>query len=364
MNAIFVRSPFFISINETDQLLTKVELYIYKANESEPATPTITLQKQIPDTVNRSCLFNISPYIKDYIELSNTGYAVVADEDFNIWRKVTVKRYWKEDPADVWNELADLEYIAVNGYTSYSIGSQQAIVANVLYLRNPSVRIKGNSLNNYFNALVDFDNTSGDNLILRYRTLSDVLVEDVTVFDEEDASGVYLLKIPYRTSDPDMADGGSVQILYDTTSETEQRFKLTFVNQEECLYTPVVCTFVNSYGGWQFLTFFKQRTDTYDITSKEFKLLANNPADYNKQRGQSQSFNHELTQTVKLNTDWVDENTIELLVELLTSETILLDNVPVKLATKNISKKTRLKDGLINYEMDFIYNFNLINDVD
>ncbi len=362
MNVIFVRSPFAVVVNEATQLLTKVELYIYKGNESEPATPTITLQKQIPDAVNTACVFNISPYIKDYIELSNTGSAVVADEDFNIWRKVTVKRYWKADPADAWSDLADLEYIAVNGYTSYMSGLQQAITTNVLYLRNPSVRIKGNSLNNYFNALIYFDNTSGDDLILRYRDLSEILVEDIVVFDEEDASGIYLLKIPYRTSDPDMADGGSVQILYDTTSETEQRFKLYFINQEECLYTPVVCTFVNSYGGWQFLTFFKQRTDTYDVTSKEYKLFPEQ-LDYNELRGQSQSFNHELNQTVKLNTDWVDENTIELLTELLTSETILLDNVPVKLATKNIGKKTSLKDGLINYEMDFIYNFNLINDV-
>jgi hypothetical protein len=69
-------------------------------------------------------------------------------------------------------------------------------------------------------------------------------------------------------------------------------------------------------------------------------------------------------QSVKLNTGWVDENTIELLVELITSETILLDNEPVNLKDKSIQKKTRLKDKMINYEMNFEYSFNLINDVD
>ena len=71
-----------------------------------------------------------------------------------------------------------------------------------------------------------------------------------------------------------------------------------------------------------------------------------------------------MTQTVKLNTGWVDENTIELLVDLLASETILLDDEPVVLKDKSIQKKTRLRDKMINYEMNFEYAFNLINDVD
>jgi hypothetical protein len=51
-------------------------------------------------------------------------------------------------------------------------------------------------------------------------------------------------------------------------------------------------------------------------------------------------------------------------VELMTSETILLDNEPATLKDKSLQKKTRLKDKMINYEMNFEYSFNLINDVD
>ena len=86
--------------------------------------------------------------------------------------------------------------------------------------------------------------------------------------------------------------------------------------------------------------------------------------DYNPLRGQRKEFNFDLKQSVKLNTGWVDENTIELLVELMTSETILLDNEPATLKDKSLQKKTRLRDKMINYEMNFEYAFNLINDVD
>ena len=78
----------------------------------------------------------------------------------------------------------------------------------------------------------------------------------------------------------------------------------------------------------------------------------------------NKEFNFDMTQSVKLNTGWVDENTIELLVDMLASETILLDNEPVVLKDKSIQKKTRLRDKMINYEMNFEYAFNLINDVD
>jgi hypothetical protein len=70
-----------------------------------------------------------------------------------------------------------------------------------------------------------------------------------------------------------------------------------------------------------------------------------------------------MSQKVKLNTGWVEENYIELLTDLLASETILLDNVPAVIANKSIQKKTAVIDKLINYEMDFEYSFNLINDV-
>ncbi len=362
MKVIFVRSPYKILVDEATQVYTKCVVDIIDPAGVIP-TKTLTLEKQIPDTVNRDCWFNISPYIKDDIENISTGAVDFAEEDANMWRNVIVTTYWKVNLADTWTELEVQTFVAVNGYTNYGGGYNQSVTSDVVCLLNADVRIKRADNNQYFNVLVDFDNTE-DDLVARYRDLNNTLIEDVVVLDSSAPSKVYLLKIPYRPSISGLENGNSVEMRLDVTGEVPPaQPKIYFINEDECLYTPVKCTFVNSQGGWQFLTFFKARTDGYDVKSKGHNLLSDG-VDYNPLRGQKKEFNFDMTQNVKLNTGWVDENTIELLVDLLASETILLDNEPVIMKDKSIQKKTRLKDKMINYEMSFEYAFNLINDVD
>ena len=363
MKVIFVRSPFKILVDEATQVYTKCVIVIADASAVIPAK-TITLEKQIPDVTNRDCWFNISPYIKDEIENISTSAVTPTDEDFNMWRLVTVTTYWKVLLEDEWTLLEEQAFVAVNGYTNYQGGYNQSIVSDVVYLVNPDVRIKRADNDQYFNVLVDYNNGDGFDLVYRYRDLSNTTIEDVIVFDAADTRlGIFMLKVPYRTVASGLENGSSVQVRLDTTGGEPETPRVYFINEDVYLYTPVKCTYINSKGGWQFITFFKARTDNYDVKSKGYNLLAD-AVDYNPLRGQKQEFNFDMVQSVRLNTGWVDENTVELLVDMLASETILLDDEPVILKDKSIQKKTRLKDKMINYEMSFEYAFNLINDVD
>jgi hypothetical protein len=277
-----------------------------------------------------------------------------------MWRKVEVNTYYKVNLNDEWT-LLDIEiFVAVNGYNNYQGGYNQSIESDVVLLTNPNVKIYGADNDQYFNVLVDFTNDTYD-VVYRYRNLAGTTIENVVVIGSGYISGIYMYKVPYRTATAGLENGNSVQVRYDTTEPAQPL--IYFLNGDDCLYTPIKCAFVNSKGGWQYLTFFKARTDSYEVKSKGFNLLAD-AVDYNPLRGQKKEFNFNLMQSVKLNTGWVDENTIELLVELMTSETILLDNEPATLKDKSLQKKTRLKDKMINYEMNFEYSFNLINDVD
>jgi hypothetical protein len=364
MKVIFVRSPYKILVDEATQVYTKCVIVI-----SDPAgvlpNKTVTLEKQIPDTVNRDCWFNISPYIKDEIENIEPSSPTASNEDANMWRIIEVTTYWKINLNDEWTEYEVQGFVAVNGYTNYKDGYNQSNSSDVVFLTNTDINIYANDANDvykYFNILVDYDYTLGFNLVYRYRNLAGTIIEDVAVINTfEEIVGIFMLKVPYRTATAGLENGNSVQVRLDPSEPKQPRIK--FLNGDNCLYTPVVCSFINSYGGWQYLTFFKARTDSYEVKSKGFNLLAD-AVDYNPLRGQRKEFNFNLMQSVKLNTGWVDENTIELLVELMASETILLDNEPATLKDKSLQKKTRLKDKMINYEMNFEYSFNLINDVD
>lgn len=362
MKVIFVRSPFKILVNEATQVYTKCVIVIVD-NSGVVPVKTVTLEKQIPDVTNIDCWFNISPYIKDEIENISTTAVTPTDEDFNMWRKITVTTYWKVLLTDAWTLFEEQSFVAVNGYTSYQGGYNQFIEEDVVCLVNPNVNIKRSDNEQYFNVLVDYNNGNGFDLVYRYRNLANATIEDVIVFDATDLRlDIFMLKVPYRTVTSGLENGSSVQVRLDTTGATPAQPFIYFLNEDVYLYAPVKCTYINSFGGWQFITFFKARTDSYDVKSKGHNLLAD-AVDYNPLRGQNKEFNFDMNQTVKLNTGWVDENTIELLVDLLASETILLDNEPVVLKDKSIQKKTRL-NKMINYEMSFEYAFNLINDVD
>jgi hypothetical protein len=64
-----------------------------------------------------------------------------------------------------------------------------------------------------------------------------------------------------------------------------------------------------------------------------------------------------------LNSGFVDPNYSDLIQDLLMSNTVLLDNVPVLVSSTQSDIKTSLKDKNINYEIEFEYAFNLKNTV-
>ena len=85
--------------------------------------------------------------------------------------------------------------------------------------------------------------------------------------------------------------------------------------------------------------------------------------DYNVLQGQRRRFNHQGKQSIKCNTGWVPENYFELIQDLLLSEVVLLNGKPAVVKSKSSEKKTSLNNKVINYEIEFEYNYGLINDV-
>ena len=142
-------------------------------------------------------------------------------------------------------------------------------------------------------------------------------------------------------------------VLYTITSQEIEEYKYEFN----------IIAFINKKGGWQTLFFFKKSSESISVKSTEAKLNTSNP-NYTVEAGQTRFYNFQGTKTIKLNTGWVDENYSELITELLFSEKILLNStIPVKLKNKSFDLKTSINDKMINYEVEFELDYNLINDV-
>jgi hypothetical protein len=322
MKKIFIRSPYFIEVDEVAQTSAKIEVFLWNKGTTEPTTPNYTFTKQVPSPTQTKLSWNISNLAKGFIKpIAPVTVSVPTEENVNTWCYMKVVRY----SDDV--ELDDETFVCLNGYTQYLDGYNQSTTDEVVPLFNTNIKkyVK-DFTTDYVSFFLEVENYD-------------------TSYDYVDVTEPAIWKFP----------------ILQATENVEDIF---FYAEELCepKYTPVTCTFINGFGGWQYLTFFKANSQGIDVKSKDYNLLSSS-IDFNPLQGQKQRFNFQGTQKIKCNTGWVDENYSELIQDLLLSEVVLLDNKPAIVKSQSFDIKTHLKDKNINYEIDFEFNYGLINDV-
>lgn len=365
MKILNVRSPYFIEVEEVDQVAAQLKIWVWHKGETEPVNATYTLEKKIVSAASPVIIFNIAPYIAEKIMPIDAVPRSFAHEDVNdMWVYVHAEWSYQLAGDKTWLPVREINFIGVNGFTSYMGGANQDTTAPIAYLTNPEINQYYNEATvqdelPYFNVLIEHDGTSLTEAKWTNRrtntSSTQVLLDDTFVAD------TYMFMIPAK--DAGIADhnyGNDVIIESELVGTLQPT--VTFLPICEAKYTPVICEFINRYGGWQFLVFFKAQTNSLQVESSTFQLLPDN-WNYNPLRNQFQSFNFKGKQSVTLNTGWIDENFANVITDLMLSETVLLDNKPVNVKTKSTALKTRLKDKNINYTIEFDYSFNLINDV-
>jgi len=331
MKKIFIRSPYFIEVDEPGQTSAKIEIFLWNKGTTEPTTPNYTLTKLIASPTQTLIAWNISNFAKEFIKpIAPVAVTAPTEEDVNTWCYMKVKRYSN-------NTLLDTEtFVCLNGYTNYLGGYNQSTINNIIPLLNVDIK---QLHNNYINCWLD------KNLTQNYNWNNGTSY-NITLNTE---GALYKLPLTYSLKNRLIFDD---EIIFDVNTE------------EICepIYTPITCTFINRFGGWQYLTFFKANQQSIDVNSKDYNLL-HSSINYNVLQGQKQRFNFQGKQKIKCNTGWVDENYSDLIQDLLLSEIVLLDNKPAIVKSQSADIKTHLKDKNINYEIEFEYNYGLINDV-
>jgi hypothetical protein len=351
MNVISARSPFEVIINETGQTGSKVELFIWNKGTTEPTIPTYIMSENIASVTQTETNYNISPYILEYINQINANIVTTPSVESNTdWCFAKVKTY--KNVNGTFTLLNTITYVGINGYTEVMDGLNYDISDGYFtLLANSVTKVQYYNSIPYYNFLCE--RQSSDSYVVKYYNSSNTLI-NTTTFLTAGSFDIYNFKIPLaitnsvKCSIERVTDGVLVQI------QTEKI--------EECKYTPVNVTYVNKYGGWQQLTFFKAQTNSISIKSSEYTLMQPN-LNYNYQQGQKKSFNANGKKTIKLNTGWVYESYNAFIQELMLSDTVLIDGYPAIVKTQSLTYKTDLKDKNINFEMDFEYSNNLINDI-
>ena len=344
MANIFARSPYLISIAETGQSGSKLELFL--ANGSFLGTPQYTLSKLIPASNDVTTLYDISPFIREYIRFTScsAGGNSAATNPTNERVNVRVKRY--KLVGATYTLLNTVDYLAFDGSTYYESGSN-------FDLGNYGL----DAGNYYYNPTSDPGKirvTGGASFTAKYTNLSTATFTSLSI-----SNGTF--DIPrVRTTPNELAVGNKVEIL-DAASAVVKTWY--FYPLEECKYTPVIIDFVNKYGAWQREFFFKASNDTFSVENTEYNLLQTNSYNYNTLEGQRKVFNANGKKSIKVNTGWVAQTWSEVLKQIMLSERILIDNKPAKINTKSTELFKHINTKQINYSLDFEFAYDVINSV-
>lgn len=138
----------------------------------------------------------------------------------------------------------------------------------------------------------------------------------------------------------------------------------TLLITDECRYYPIDIAFQNKEGALQIVSFFKAKTESMSVTSEEFESDRGQPLFGNHQYV---TYNVQGKSKFKINSGFVGEEENEVFKQLMLSERVwILKNsiyTPIKIGSKSLEYKTRMKDRLINYEIEFEYAFNEVNNI-
>lgn len=171
-------------------------------------------------------------------------------------------------------------------------------------------------------------------------------------------------KIQYITIPAD----SSIIKVYDTNDTTLLK-TITVHNICEPKFTEYKATFVNKFGAYQDVYFFKKTTGTFAVQDDTYKInnINTSTVAYATNQGQRQRYSVNGQGSLQMNTGFIKESAVSTIEELFLSENVWIryegKTLPIIPKSKSFTQKTSLNDKLINYTVDFDFAFNKINNV-
>jgi len=388
------RSPILITWNGTgsspsDIYYFKLEVYAWTGDKDvRPASPIYTINRT-SGFVDVYPTADIAPLLE--AEFNNrttnldTDDFITMSPDSLLWVEVDYDIEYLSGGFVVNDTGTTSRFLAVYGYSSFVDGSNKDLGQAILMDDQDKYFYELDTYNMPI-YLGDFG-SQFERDVFKIKivgsdgTFAEVLVTNQLGEDAEDRVLLFPAGIPnlqnylYNQSltsitEPRLLDWWDIQILDNVDAVVDSR---RFYNQCEPKYDPVQLQFVNKWGMWDTLTFFK-RSDTDLRGSKETYRQVVGSASASgytwttDSRG-LRSYNHELNKTMTLNTGFVDESLSEVMEQLMMSEyvvmtinrtttrvadtyTIAQDFRAVNVLTESLRLQKHINDKTINYTIE------------
>jgi len=320
-----------------------LQIYIYEGTAGSYADTDLKyqIQKEILSG-DTNVVFEIAELVRDYLDLTfNDDYLSRV-----LWVTTVATILDENDQVYTYGSPVSNTYIATNGYGYFEDEINPELQRHALFTPNTIYLPEG---------------TAGK-LPIFAEGVGKVTID--TVDTQITDNGNTNQKIQYV----DIPSDSSIIQVYDTDDTTLLK-TISVNNVCEPKYTPYKVTFVNKYGAYQDLWFFKKSVESFNVTDEQFKrnTIENSTVTYPKYGGQQERYNTNAKKSISLNTGFINEDSNSAIEELFLSENVWIkqgsSTLPIIPKTKSLTLKTSVNDKLSNYTIDFEFAFNKINNV-
>lgn len=295
-----------------------LRLYIWRGDIlDQPNEPTYSFTKQRASAQTAVEYFDIAEYVRS--EQSDV---------FDVMWVVTETEFLDETNVESQTFLANYSYSDRN-YIDNFIAMDEAIRyipmnqnGRVLYLRNNNSTYDNIHVND--STTINITETDNSNQVV-----SDYIVSDF------------------------VRDVAKVQLRSGTTVKHTYYFKRI----NEFRNTPIMVEFLNKYGAGETMWFFRGFEESLNIERQD--QYYNDPLNGNADAKYIEG-NIKSRKSITLSTGFIHESANKIIQQLLSTQLVSINNTPANVDTNSLDIKTRKKDKLIEYDLDFKFSFDAL----
>jgi len=375
---INLRSPYFVITQQANLTQVDMTLYIHTGTQSTTTTGyqyALSATAITPASGNPYVVFDISELARDYLTNSFDGtYDCSA-----VWVNYQITTY-TSGVADAASAVVKLQ--GFDGYKYFEEGVQSSgatytapdvLQSNtIIYKSDDGVLrvpvLQDNDPSVYFlhhgeitNSVTVTNTTTAADIIryvdnegASYDTFKERVEADSGTL-EESALGDVFERYSTKPCDSVIVNVGGVIT------------KLSVVDIPECRYEPYRLTFVNKFGAFQDLWFFKASSVSLNTEKQSYEANTQSIGVYSINEHQKKVFSKMGSETMSLNTGFYPESYNEVFRQLMLSEEVWIryeNNIlPINIIDSGMDFKKSVNDKLINYTINVEFAFDKISNI-
>lgn len=378
MSKINVRSPYFVNIATTNLTSAQIEIRIYEgaAATSWLGSPEYTL---VSTAVNAKVNFEIAELIKDYITAAfNGGYLGLAGsgDDTTIYVDYRTTETLSSGSPVITDVLGLRGFY---GYGFFEDGVNPQLLQGLLQSNTTILKSDDDALR----VPVDNENTTsvaflskGEQLYV-WTALTGLKIRDQIQYVSTALKDVDNYRERVIESGGTFEDNPCIQeFLRNETiypvdevivNAVEGVTVLNVENISECKYTPFKLTFINKFGAYQDIYFFKNSQLVMNTKEEKYKSNILTNGTYNTYNPQQKLITKNGNRSITLNSGYYPESYNKVFEQLFLSEKVWIEyeqkTLGIIIESKTFNYKTSVTDGVINYTINVSFAFDTINNI-